>query len=290
MSVDMRFKGTLVFGSARALKAALADLRDDEEGCLERAAVQLDDLRVDGKKLHVDVDVSAPASAFEDTCHLLEQLAEAADGGVIEAVHDPGEGPDSILTERITAGDEEEPDPEEVYREAVRDGDLAAIERYLAEGRSPTEMLGMTWSGRAVDRLIAAGADPRAGDDNPPLVWLAQLGKTEALERLLAAGADPEAPRGPQRTTALMMAAYHGKLPALRALLAAGADPNAADGAGNTALHEAVRNRGKTRRQVVQALLTGGANAARRNEQGETAADIAHRYGHADVLEALRSS
>jgi hypothetical protein len=179
-------------------------------------------------------------------------------------------------------------DPEKVYRDAVREGDLAAIERYLAAGRSATEMLRLTWSGEAVDRLVAAGADVRAGDD-PPVVWLAQFGKTDALERMLAAGADPDARRGMMRTTALMMAAYHGKVPAIRVLFAAGADPNAVDWAGNTALHEAVQYKAKSRRRVVQALLAGGADPTSRNQHGETAADIARQYGHADVLALLPS-
>jgi hypothetical protein len=111
MSVDMSFKGTLVFASAKALKAALKELRDDEDGCLESSAVQPDDLRVEGTKVHVDLDMSAPASFFDGTCHVLETLAGAAESGEIEAIYDSGEGPDAVFTERITAGEEADEEP-----------------------------------------------------------------------------------------------------------------------------------------------------------------------------------
>jgi len=56
-------------------------------------------------------------------------------------------------------------------------------------------------------------------------------------------------------------------------LIAAGADPNAAAAGGITPLHRAVRNRCSA---AVEALLNAGADRRLENDNGSTAADLAH--------------
>ncbi|NOK06149.1 ankyrin repeat domain-containing protein [Myxococcus sp. CA006] len=68
------------------------------------------------------------------------------------------------------------------------------------------------------------------------------------------------------------------------ALFGRGANPDLADEGGNTPLHTAARN---GHAEVIELLLTGGADARRRNAAGESAADRAHQQGHTKLAVRL---
>lgn len=61
-------------------------------------------------------------------------------------------------------------------------------------------------------------------------------------------------------------------------------DVNPRDEGGNTPLHTAARN---GHAEVIELLLTGGADARRRNAAGESAADRARQQGHTKLAERL---
>ena len=83
----------------------------------------------------------------------------------------------------------------------------------------------------SIARLVAAGADPNAGDvlGNMPLHHAAALGTVQAVTNittLIELGADPDA-RNSARISPLHLAAIHGNTAASAALIAGGADPDA---------------------------------------------------------------
>jgi hypothetical protein len=101
----------------------------------------------------------------------------------------------------------------------------------------------------AMDRLLAAGADPNASVPSSVLL-------TGMTNGAMTPGASGEV----HQTTPLCMAAQNGRLEAARLLLDAGADPSRADGHGVTSLMMAARS-GHT--EVLRLLLAQGAAVCR---------------------------
>lgn len=292
MSCDQRFRGTLRFENRAAVKRALRELaEEDDDGCFEESAFALDDLKVVGLSLTIDVDGSFPSSFWDVTCGLLEQLAAHAKAGTIKATYDSGEG--SPLVEKIAPPTAREraaqaADPGQI----VRSGDLKAIRALLARGSSPDELLAqaVTCKAAVIDLLVARGAVVNGTEASRPLRWAAQFGATDAAKALLRAGADPNLLDGrpPSRTTPLHMAAYHGRLPVVKLLLAHGARVDAGDAPGaSTPLHDAVGSRSRVRPKIVALLLEAGARSDVRNVLGETPLGKARRRGERELVGLL---
>jgi len=141
--------------------------------------------------------------------------------------------------------------PESPLGLAAAAGDLAGVQRLLAEGARPDGLEGERWTplGRAARHghldvlraLVAAGARvdrPDRANRWTPLMHAIHKGQTGAVAALLEAGADPNA-RGGGGVTPLMMAAGYGQTGIVRRLLARGADPRALSDAGLNALWSA---------------------------------------------------
>jgi ankyrin repeat protein len=120
--------------------------------------------------------------------------------------------------------------------------DPAAAGARAADGFTPLHLAAFLGGADAVRLLLAAGADPNAGDDNAIGVW--------PLNSAVAA----------HDTVAVI------------ALLEAGADPDARERAGYTALHGAAHADDP---EMARALLEHGADPALVNETGEDAASLA---------------
>lgn len=167
---------------------------------------------------------------------------------------------------------------------------------------------------QAMDRLLAAGADPNAGLPDPdsterplPVLYgaIARAQSLPMVQRLLAAGADPndneslyhavEQPeRGMvaalvaagarwERTNALGRQLDFDALAHLQQVLALGADANElSPSTGTRPLHHAVQ-RGRSLAHL-QALVAHGADPAATDAHGRTLAWHAARTGRADVL------
>lgn len=103
------------------------------------------------------------------------------------------------------------------------------------------------WFGRpnAVRLLLANGADPNAAAENEtgirPLHAAVASGSASAVRQLLLMGAQPDLPRA-GGYTALHGAAAHGRIEIVRLLLEAGADKRAVAHDGSTAAGLALRN------------------------------------------------
>ena len=106
MSYDMRFKGSFTYPDAATATRAVEQVRSHE--CIGDSVVTTDDLIVDGVTVRVDVDTSAPATMWEETCAVIGALSELAADGAVECVYDGGEGPDAVYRVRILPGDDEE--------------------------------------------------------------------------------------------------------------------------------------------------------------------------------------
>jgi uncharacterized protein len=105
----------------------------------------------------------------------------------------------------------------EAFLEAVRQGDVAALRRWLA------------------DRPGLAGLPLE--DGTSPVTLAARLGRVDALRALLEAGVAASTPEGDPdgAPTALMVAAARGEEDAVSLLLEHGADPALRDRRGRTA-------------------------------------------------------
>ena len=121
------------------------------------------------------------------------------------------------------------------------------------------------WAVRANDLeltevLIRAGARALAANHEgaTPLLLAAINGNAAIIERLIAAGADPKAPLTKSGDTALMLASRTGKLDAVQILLDHGAEVNAKETwGGTTALMWAVSER---HTDVAKLLIARGAD------------------------------
>lgn len=90
--------------------------------------------------------------------------------------------------------------------------------------------------------------------------------------------------RGHSGDTPLCVASIRGIIEEVEALLAGGADKNLAGDRGYTPLHNAA---GQGHAVVVRLLLEAGANAGIRNEDGNTARDVAVLMKKEDVIAAF---
>jgi hypothetical protein len=119
-------------------------------------------------------------------------------------------------------------------------------------------------------RRLAPSA-PADGRD-AALIRAARSGQPASIALLVKLGANPNAVAGVNYWPALMHAVHKSQRASVEALLNAGANIEAADPHGGTALMMAA---GYGYTDLARLLLARGANPRRRNEDGETALDLA---------------
>ena len=146
----------------------------------------------------------------------------------------------------------------------------------------------------AVQRLLAAGADPnaRSKTETTPLMAAASgNGPIEVLDALLGKGADVNAMKSDGTTALALACSYGGDLAKVRRLLAAGADPNRGVALGPHPLSYAVRAHDP---ELVALLLHAGAkpDAADLDVNDEPVEGLpplayAAEAGYADLVELL---
>ncbi len=160
---------------------------------------------------------------------------------------------------------------------AIKAGDLAAIERLVAEGADVNVRLPMLGS---------------ADDDYTPLAIAAREGHAGIVRALLRAGADPRRVIGLFGGTALHEACYFGHADVVRAMLEAPGAPGVhppeldAQGAlnGMSPLHDAVWH---GHAEAARALVEAGVPLGLRTHAGLTARELAALYGYDELAAFL---
>lgn len=161
------------------------------------------------------------------------------------------------------------------------------------DGTTPLYQAAVHGSTEIVRLLLKYGADPNAATDpveeGLPLCAAACWNHTGVVAALLAAGADPDLPEPPYPeqtgpgTSPLLWAVRNGHRETVNLLLAVGADPDIAP----TPLPIAARG---GRYGIVRSLLDHGADPARTDQDGRTAAQLAAELAGTDPVGLLAGS
>jgi hypothetical protein len=188
--------------------------------------------------------------------------------------------------------------------EAAAKGDVAAIERLVAEGEKPnlqdshsrTPLLVAAYMKQydAARALIKLGANPDAMDiDQYDIVTIAAVkNDTEMLKIALDGGASAKNVTSRYQGTALIAAAHLGHVEAVQMLIAAKAPLNHVNNLGWTALMEAiVLGNGDARHTaVVRALVEAGCDVNIADRGGLTPLQHARRRGYVEMARILENA
>jgi len=175
---------------------------------------------------------------------------------------------------------------------AVERRDIAALERFLAEGRDPnvTTEVGYTPLHHAayhgfedcVQVLIDAGADVNATNDElmTPLHYASLEGHADVVEVLLAGGADPDIQNSTGETPLLLAPPIWGEQVVV-SLLTAGASPNIRDRNGRTPVFR--------HSHMLELFAAHGADLTVVDSKGKSLLDMASGTPHrVELIERLQ--
>lgn len=139
--------------------------------------------------------------------------------------------------------------------------------------------------------LAQRGPQDFRTEDLPALLRAAGSGDLDEVRRLLQTGADVNKPLDGIGITALMLAAHRGDVEMVKLLLKAGANPNAAGGVAHvgffTPLTMAMNPKNKNRLEVIDALVTGGAQLNPPPTFPESPLDAAINANDSEMIHAL---
>ena len=184
---------------------------------------------------------------------------------------------------------------------AAANGDVAEIERLIADGENPnlqdansrTPLIVAVFRGHhvAAQELLRLGAKPNAMDlQRYDIVTIAAVqNDLEMLKLALAGGASPRNIISQYDGTALIAAAHLGHVEIVRTLIAAGAPLDHVNNLGWTALIEAIvlGNGSKNHVDTVEALVKAGADVDIKDRHGSTALDHARQRGYTEMVKIL---
>ena len=185
--------------------------------------------------------------------------------------------------------------------DAAARGDLAEIEKLIAEGekpniqdansRTPLHVAAFLRKHAAAQALIRLGANPNALDaQRYDIITIAGVNNDlEMLKVALAGGGNARAITSPYNGTALIAAAHLGHVEIVRALIAAKAPLNHVNNLGWTALLEAVvlGNGGANHTAIVDALVKANADVNVPDRHGTTALGHARSRGYSQIARIL---
>jgi uncharacterized protein len=195
----------------------------------------------------------------------------------------------------ITSGDLSKNSYESRFPEVAQRADLVAMQEilnhgvdvnYSDEGTKRTPLMWAAEAGRAVSAkfLLDKGANPnlRSSVDPKPLPpgMCGHSGGETALNYAAAADAAPS-------FLAEIKPEDRDYLSTIKELVAHNADLNLQDGTGSTPLMTAA-NRGQT--AIAKFLVSKGAGLCLKSCSGETAAQIARKFGHPEIAQDLEKS
>jgi ankyrin repeat protein len=201
------------------------------------------------------------------------------------------------------------PTPQEVrvyagLHEAAAKGDVAEIEKLIAEGekpniqdsrsRTPLHVAAYLRQHAAARALIRLGANPNALEiDRYDIVTIAAVANDiEMLKLALEGGASPRNITSRYDGTALIAAAHVGHVEVVRTLIAARAPLNHVNNLGWTALIESIvlGNGGRNHTETLRALVDAGADINIADRQGTTPLQHARRRGYVEMARILEDA
>ena len=185
--------------------------------------------------------------------------------------------------------------------DAAARGDVAEIEKLIAEGekpniqdansRTPLHVAAFLRKHAAAQALIRLGANPNALDaQRYDIITIAGVNNDlEMLKIALDGGGNARAITSPYNGTALIAAAHLGHVEIVRALIAARAPLNHVNNLGWTALLEAVvlGNGGANHTATVEALVNAGADVNIPDRHRTTALGHARSRGYSQIARIL---
>ena len=188
--------------------------------------------------------------------------------------------------------------------DAAARGDVAEIEKLIAEGekphiqdansRTPLHVAAFFAKHDAARALLRLGADPNAYDaQRYDIITIAAVNNDLVMLKIvLDGGGNARAVTSPYDGTALIAAAHRGHVEIVRALIAAKAPLNHVNNLGWTALLEAVvlGNGGANHTAVVDALVKAGADVTVPDRHGTTALGHARRRGYSQIARILEAA
>ena len=198
------------------------------------------------------------------------------------------------------------PTPQEVriyagLHEAAAKGDVAEIERLIAEGerpniqdsksRTPLHVAAYVKHHAAARALLKLGANPNALEiDKYDIITIASVANDiEMLKVAIEGGASARNITSRYDGTALIAAAHLGHAEVVRILIAAKAPLNHVNNLGWTALMESIvlGNGGTNHTNTLKALVEAGADVNIPDRQGITPLSHARRRGYSEMARVL---
>jgi ankyrin repeat protein len=206
----------------------------------------------------------------------------------------PAQTPPSERELRIYAG----------LHDAAARGDVAEIERLIADGekpniqdansRTPLHVAAFQRRHDAARALLRLGADPNALDaQRYDIITIAAVADDLEMSKIaLEGGGNARAVTSPYEGTALIAAAHLGHVEVVRMLIAAKAPLNHVNNLGWTALIEAVvlGNGGAKHTATVEALVEAGADVNIPDRHGTTALRHARTRGYSQIARILENA
>jgi uncharacterized protein len=185
--------------------------------------------------------------------------------------------------------------------DAAARGDVAEIEKLIAEGekpnvqdansRTPLHVAAFLRKHAAAQALLRLGANPNALDaQRYDIITIAAVNNDlDMLKIALEGGGDARSVTSPYAGTALIAAAHRGHVEIVRALIAAKAPLNHVNNLGWTALLEAVvlGNGGANHTAIVDALVKANADVNIPDRHGTTALGHARSRGYSQIARIL---
>ncbi|XP_067659848.1 fibronectin type 3 and ankyrin repeat domains protein 1-like [Haliotis asinina] len=181
-----------------------------------------------------------------------------------------------------------------------REGNLGEVKRILDTGRADvnsgggggrTPVMAAAWWGHrdVVKLLVSEGGDVSLLDDDGDniLHWACMGGDRKTVEFVLSLDGVDVNSRDVVGWTPVMSAAGGGHRDVVELLVSRGADVSLVDGGGNNILHYAC---GRGDRKTVKFVLSlDGVDVNARNNDGQTAADVARGREHRQLSDLLVS-
>ncbi|XP_046559442.1 ankyrin repeat domain-containing protein 50-like [Haliotis rubra] len=187
-----------------------------------------------------------------------------------------------------------------ILHHACREGDRKTVDFLLSldgvdinsrggSSRTPVMEAAEWGHNDVVELLVSKGADVSLVDDDGDNVlhWACVGGGRETVECLLCLGSMDINSRGRCSRTPVMEAARRGHNDVVELFVSKGADVSLVDDDGDNVLHYACMGGDRKTVEFVLSLEEMDINV--RNNIGQTAADVARREGHTNLMEVLGS-